>query len=131
MQAQLGQLETSGVGNSKMEVSAEKLPGASLEYIRKVRDMKYHETLFELLSKQYEAARIDEAKQAPAIQVIDRAVVPDRKSGPPRMLLTVAASVLALIASCIWTLVAHAISSAGEVPSHAAGLEQLANALRP
>ena len=64
MQSQLGQLESKGGG---MEVPAGKLPEASLQYIRALRDLKYHETLYELLAKQYEAARIDEAKQAPLI----------------------------------------------------------------
>jgi uncharacterized protein involved in exopolysaccharide biosynthesis len=62
------------------------VPRAGLEYVRALRDLKYNETLFEMLSKQYEAARIDEAKDAPLIQVIDLAVPPERKSWPPRRL---------------------------------------------
>jgi uncharacterized protein involved in exopolysaccharide biosynthesis len=61
------------------------VPRAGLEYVRSLRDLRYNETLFELLSKQYEAARIDEAKEAPLIQVIDLAVPPERRSWPPRM----------------------------------------------
>ena len=43
--------------------------------------MKYHQLLFDLLARQYEAARMDEAKSAPVIQVVDPALVPDRKVG--------------------------------------------------
>jgi len=86
LQQQLSLVEAKGSG-SKLEVSGSRLPEATLEYIRKVRDLKYHETLFELLAKQYEAARIDEAKESPLIQVVDRAVVPDKQSRPSRMLL--------------------------------------------
>src|SRR6266568_624454 len=57
-----------------------KAPEVALEYARRFRDMKYQETLFEVLSKQYEIARIDEAKDATLIQVLDAAVPPERKS---------------------------------------------------
>jgi uncharacterized protein involved in exopolysaccharide biosynthesis len=40
--------------------------------------------MFELLAKQYEAARLDEARTAAVIQVVDPAIEPDSKSGPPR-----------------------------------------------
>jgi uncharacterized protein involved in exopolysaccharide biosynthesis len=60
--------------------------------------------LFEVLAKQYEAARLDEAKSAPMVQVIDRAVPPERKSWPPRAILTVAAAVLAGFVSAFWIL---------------------------
>ncbi len=90
LQGQLSQAEANGSG-SKFEVSGGRLPQASLEYIRKLRDVKYHETLFELLAKQYEAARIDEAKQAPVIQIVDRAVVPDKQTRPSRGLVVLGA----------------------------------------
>jgi tyrosine-protein kinase Etk/Wzc len=90
LQGQLSQVEANGSG-SKFEVSGGRMPQASLEYIRKLRDVKYHETLFELLSRQYEAARIDEAKQAPVIQIVDRAVVPDKQTRPSRGLVVLGA----------------------------------------
>jgi len=60
------------------------IPEASLDYLRRLRELSYHQSLYELLAKQYEAARIDEAKGAPVIQIVDRAIVPDKKSWPPR-----------------------------------------------
>jgi tyrosine-protein kinase Etk/Wzc len=95
---QLAQLQSRS-DRSGFEMSAGQLPETSLEYLRRMRDLKYHETLFELLSRQYEAARIDEAKQAPVIQVIDRAVVPDKKSWPPRAMLVLAGALLGFAAS--------------------------------
>ena len=56
-----------------------KAPEVGLEYIRKHRDVKYFETLFELLAKQYEFAKIDEAKDATLIQIMDRAIRPEKK----------------------------------------------------
>ena len=68
-------------------VATSKLPERGLEYVRRLRNVKYHEFLLELLSKQYDAARLDESKAAPDLQVVDTAVPPDRKSGPPRALI--------------------------------------------
>jgi tyrosine-protein kinase Etk/Wzc len=68
-------------------VATSKLPEKGLTYARRFREVKYHEFLLELLSKQYDAARLDESKAAPDLQVVDTAVPPDRKSGPPRMII--------------------------------------------
>jgi uncharacterized protein involved in exopolysaccharide biosynthesis len=70
---------------------------ATIEYIRKLRDVKYFETIFDLLARQYEVAKVDEARQGAVVQVVDRAVVPDRKSFPPRTLIVLGAVVLGLI----------------------------------
>jgi tyrosine-protein kinase Etk/Wzc len=87
------------------EVPIGKLPQAGLDYVRKYRDLKYHEGLFEALSKQYEAARLDEAKAAPLVQVIDSAVVPERRSWPPRTLIILISTLLAALLSSLWVLV--------------------------
>ena len=56
-----------------------RIPAVGTEYLRKLRDLKYAETLYEQLAKQYELARIDEARDAAVIQVIDPAIPPERK----------------------------------------------------
>src|SRR6266702_3591979 len=53
-----------------------------LDNLGLLRDVKYYEFLYELLAKQYELAKIDEAKDATVVQVMDRAIEPDRKSKP-------------------------------------------------
>jgi tyrosine-protein kinase Etk/Wzc len=63
-------------------VPASKVPTAGLEYVRKLREVKYHEALFEILAKQLEIARIDESKEIAALQIIDVAAVPEKKSSP-------------------------------------------------
>lgn len=99
LQSELSMLEKGNHIDGNPEVPVGKLPQAGLEYLRKYRDVKYHETLYEALAKQYEAARLDEAKAAPLVQVIDRAVVPERKSWPPRTLIILLSTILsALIA---------------------------------
>jgi uncharacterized protein involved in exopolysaccharide biosynthesis len=104
LHAQLNRLEQGDYKPGTLELPTGRLPEASLKYIRAVRDLKYHETLFEVLSRQYEAARLDEAKSAALIQVVDRAVAPERKSWPPRTLLVLAAMVTALLLSSFWIL---------------------------
>jgi uncharacterized protein involved in exopolysaccharide biosynthesis len=86
------------------ELPVGKLPQAGLEYIRRLREVKYHETLFEALSKQYEAARLDEARAAPVIQVIDSALTPERKSWPPRALMVIGSTFLAVLVSALYVL---------------------------
>jgi uncharacterized protein involved in exopolysaccharide biosynthesis len=104
LQTQLNQLERGDYKAGTLELPTGKLPEASLKYLRAVRELKYHETLFEVLSRQYEAARLDEAKSASAVQAVDRAVTPERKSWPPRALLILAAVVATLMVSSFWIL---------------------------
>jgi len=61
--------------------------GESGEYIGRYRTFKYHETLYELLAKQYELARLDEAREGSLVQVVDEAVAPQRRSFPRRSLI--------------------------------------------
>ena len=75
------------------------VPAASLEYLRGMRDVRYQETLFEFMTRQYEMAKVDEAKQSQIIQVVDPALVPERRSWPPRTLLTLLAFFLAAMAA--------------------------------
>lgn len=77
----------------------------SLEYVRRYRDVKYYETIFELLARQYEIAKVDEAKQGSTIQVVDRAIVPDRHSYPKRTVIVLATAFLGMFLGIIWAFV--------------------------
>lgn len=86
LQSLRGELARQGGDRGGGDLSAtSKLPQAGLEYVRKSREVKYNETLFEILARQYEAARLDEAKEGAPIQVVDPATAPDHKSGPKRL----------------------------------------------
>jgi uncharacterized protein involved in exopolysaccharide biosynthesis len=80
----LRELESSqsrkNVGDPLLPVSS--LPQTGQEYIRRLRDLKYHESMFEFLTKQYSIARLDETKNTPLIQVVDRAQPPDDYTWP-------------------------------------------------
>ncbi len=67
------QRDTGELGNGNLEVPTRQLPEAELEYIRRARDLRYHEAFYEFLGKQLEAARIDEANNAVLVQVVDPA----------------------------------------------------------
>ncbi len=69
---------------------------AGLDYARALRDVKYRETLYELLTRQYEVARVDEARQGAPVQIVDPASVPDRSSSSYRILIVVVTLLLAL-----------------------------------
>jgi tyrosine-protein kinase Etk/Wzc len=78
-------------------MSSERVPEVGTEYLRKLRQLKYYETLYELLAKQFELAKLEEARNAVVIQVIDRAVPPERKSRPQRALIVSVATVTGFI----------------------------------
>jgi len=60
-----------------------KVPELTLEFVRRQREVKYHEALYNMLLQQFESARLDESRSAPLVQIVDQAVVPDTKSWPP------------------------------------------------
>ncbi|GAB4471939.1 MAG: Wzz/FepE/Etk N-terminal domain-containing protein [Burkholderiaceae bacterium] len=68
---------------------------AARDYISRFRDFKYQETLFELMARQYEIARLDEAREGALVQVVDAAVPPERKSRPKRALIAIVVTLAA------------------------------------
>jgi tyrosine-protein kinase Etk/Wzc len=113
-----------------MELPTAKVPELALEYVRKQREVKYHEVLFELIARQYEAARLDESREAPLLQVVDHARVPDRKSGPPRTLLILASCMVGAFAGVSWVILKNFISTLKQDPLKAVQVENLRRAAR-
>jgi len=132
LRGQLSQLEKDprNAHSGSPEIAGGRIPRVSLEYARKFREVRYHETLVQLLSKQYEAARIDEARAAPLVQVLDRAIPPDTKTGPPRMILTLGFGALGLFLGCIASLAAQSFRKLEQLPEYALKLALLRSALR-
>jgi tyrosine-protein kinase Etk/Wzc len=108
--------------------SMAKVPELALEYVRKQREVKYHEVLFGLIAKQYESARLDESREAPLLQVVDRAGVPDRKSGPSGILLLLGGCFLGVLAGAIWVIAKDFFGKLGEDPANAKKFEALRQA---
>jgi len=133
MRAQLAKLENDQarqVGRGDISVPAGLVPEDSLEYARKLREVKYHETLFDLLSRQYEAAKIDEAKSAPIIQVIDRAIPPDKQSGPHRIRVALGLGAAGFCCACLWAFLASGLKRFQENPTNARKFRMLQDSLR-
>ena len=84
-----------------------------------LRDVKYYETVYELMAKQYEMAKIDEAKDPSLIQVVDKAVVPDRKSKPKRSLIVLLSALAAGFAAVLWAFVKEGTEKARQNPESA------------
>jgi tyrosine-protein kinase Etk/Wzc len=100
-------------------LQAGRVPSVGLEYARRLRDVRFNEALYELLTKQYEAARIDEAKAAPLIQVVDRAVPPDKKSSPHRVLLTLGFGFVGFLIAAFMSITARTLDRMEQVPEYA------------
>lgn len=95
LKAQLRKLEDSSAGKqiaSDIFIATADVPDLGLRYARLLREFKVQETLYELLTKQFEVAKITEAKDSSALQVLDEAAVPDRKSKPKRSLMVLMAT---------------------------------------
>lgn len=100
-------------GQGDIFISTKDVPEAGLEYVRRLRDVKYYESMFELLAKQFELAKIDEAKQGSVLQVLDSAIVPDRKSSPARGLIAIGAFFLTLFFLILWSFIREVINGGG------------------
>ncbi|WP_239461992.1 GNVR domain-containing protein [Occallatibacter savannae] len=98
LRAQLAKLGGNGDNvDASLLVPKGRVPQAGLEYVRKLRDVKYYEAIFEILARQFEAAKLDEARQGAVIQVIDAAVPPDKKSFPMRTIMVLCSVVIGFL----------------------------------
>lgn len=122
MKQELAKMEgtTSGRENAGSPGKAD-----GMENLRLLRDVKYFETIFELLAKQYEIARIDEARDASLIQVLDKATEPERKSKPKLALITILTALVAGFLAVIWAFVSEAGQRARQNPHQADRLDLL------
>lgn len=106
LRAELSRLEGGRPGVASGQGAQDKQSG--LENIQLMRDLKYYQMLYELLAKQYEVARLDEAKEPSLIQVLDAAVEPERRARPKRALIVLASTVLAGLAAIAFAFVLEA-----------------------
>lgn len=112
------------------EIALDKTPNTSLQYMDALRNLKYQETVFEILVKQFEMAKLDEAKDSPLIQVLDKATPPEKKSKPKRSLIVILATLVAFFLSVIWAFIREATVKAGTDPEQAWRLQELRQLFR-
>ncbi len=130
LRAQLAKLGGKGdEADGGMLVSKGRVPQAGLEYLRKERDVKYYETIFELLARQLEAAKVDEAKQGALIQVLDPAVPHDHRSSPKRAIIVIVATMVGFFVGIFVALVHGVIQNMKSDPQTFPKLANLCDAL--
>lgn len=100
------------------------------DYVSRFREFKYQETLFDLLVRQLEAARLDESREGAVIQVVDLAAPPERKSKPRRAMVAVVATLAAGFALLLWVFVRRTLRNARQDAVSAQKLGMLSAALR-
>lgn len=108
-----------GVGNA---------PGIGVEYVRKLRELKIQEAMFEQLTKQFELAKLNEARDSSSIQVLDEAVVPTQKSKPKRSMIVILATVTAFFCSIFLVFIQEYLSKMS--PEDSAILDEMKSDLR-
>lgn len=122
MQGQLSKLERSSSGrDGNFMVPTGRLPEAGVEYVRGARNVKYYETIFELLAKQYELAKIDEAKNASLIQMLDKAIPAENKFRPKRALIALGGTVVGFVLGMLMAFLRSAYNSSRQ---NALGLDR-------
>jgi tyrosine-protein kinase Etk/Wzc len=114
---------SSGSSPDDLFLSKGNVPEAELEYVRKVRDVKYNEAVFEVLAKQLELAKIDEAKEGGFLQIVNPAFTPEHRSFPKRMWITLGAAAFGLSLGIVFVLLEMRLA---QMRANPAAAEQLA-----
>jgi capsule polysaccharide export protein KpsE/RkpR len=124
MEAALG-----GAAGSGVDMPIGKLPEAALDYVRARRELKLQETLLEAMVRQYEIAKLDEAKEGPALQQVRIALPPDYKSKPSRALIVLTTTLVTLLLVSFWVVIRrYAAVMRAKDPAAAAAWRGLASA---
>lgn len=108
--------EQSGKGPGE-DITLANVPEAGMEYLRRLRDLKFNETLSQMLLKQYEAARLSEASEPVVVQVVDDAVPPDHKAKPSRALIAILSTMLGFFVGTVWAFLRQALENMRRDPA--------------
>ena len=100
--------EKTGVGNTNLYPSLRQIPRLAVPYANLYREVRIQETVYELLSQQYEMSRIEEAKDTPVVSVLDQPQVAEKKSFPPRAPMTLLLTVFFVMVASAILLLRHA-----------------------
>ena len=104
LQAEEDRMEQSNHSPGIAGLGLGNVPAAGLEYLRAAHELAYRQALFDMLMKQYDAARLDESKDAAIIQVVESAIEPDKKSSPKRAIIVLISLFVGFFAGCILAL---------------------------
>lgn len=115
----LAQQELSALRTQLAKLEQSESTGENAEYIRLYRDYKYHEVLFEQMSKQFELARLDELKEGAVIQIVDLAVPAERKSNVHKAIIALVAWLLSGVLLLAYVFIRRALGTASQNPDSA------------
>jgi capsular polysaccharide biosynthesis protein len=108
-----------------VKVSVSQLSDTGFSYMHQLRQLKYQQALLELYSKQFELAKMDEAKESSLVQVVDKALPPEERSAPKRAEMMVIATLIALAISIMLAFIMNALDTAKQKPESAERLNLL------
>jgi uncharacterized protein involved in exopolysaccharide biosynthesis len=97
-------LPSTGDGDDSSYPTFRRLPALGATYADLYREVKLREAVFETLTQQYEMAKIAEAKEIPSVKVLDLANLPEKKSGPPRLVITVLGVMLSFAFGAVFVI---------------------------
>jgi uncharacterized protein involved in exopolysaccharide biosynthesis len=129
LQAEEARLEQSNQGQGIAGLGLGNVPAAGLEYLRAAHELQYQQALFDMLMKQYDAAKLDESKDAAIIQVVEPAIEPDRKSEPKRLTILLISAFLGFFSGCIIAMFLDWLERKKAQPEGAEALHRLRCAL--
>ena len=132
MQSQLARMEQAQPGHqttNSVIISTSKIPEVGLEYLRRLRNLKYAETIHQLLAQQYQLAKVDEVRDAPLLQVLDVAIPPEIRSSPNRKQMVLMAMVVSGFAMCLLAFLLEAKRQAEEDPDQSGKVADLKKGL--
>jgi tyrosine-protein kinase Etk/Wzc len=118
LRAQLQNLENNS-GPKKDAIVNNKLSKTGSVFLNAMRDLKYQQALVETLKKQYDVAKMDEAKDANLIQVVNEPLVPEQPSNPKRSVIVFFGGLIGLILSIIFAFILNSLNVAKQNPSSA------------
>ena len=114
LQSQLGRLEAGQEQTEDVMISISELPLVAMEYSRLFRDVTALNAVLALLREQLEQSKIEEAKDTPTVQVLDRATPPEFRHRPRRTATVIAAAVLAFVLGVLVTMFVGAFRASAE-----------------
>ncbi len=124
-------LESQGISNqSNPVIPTAMLPDLGTEYLRRLRELKFQEALYEALLKQYTTARLEEAKDTSNLQIVDEAAVPENVYSPQKVLWTAIGGVLGFFFAIGWAAMMGLLNKSSLDPINREKIEQIVRSLK-
>jgi uncharacterized protein involved in exopolysaccharide biosynthesis len=124
------ELQALRVQLSKLDRGQQPMDESQGGYVSRYREVKYYETLFDLFAKQYELAKIDEAREGSTIQVIDAAVPSEKKIKPKKAMIATVATLGAGFICLIYIFIRKSLQVSAQNPETAEKLNAIRRGIK-